>query len=116
LETNWGESGVPPEAASAPKLDRLEIDLAEKIWTIPSHRMKAGREHRVPLSDAALGVLAAAAKLRRAVRPDAVVFPRTESDRPLPPATALSDLMRRLGHGDVIGAESRVAGGQGGRA
>ncbi|MDP2619783.1 MAG: integrase arm-type DNA-binding domain-containing protein [Hyphomicrobiales bacterium] len=34
-----------------------EIDLEAKIWTCPVSRMKAGREHRVPLSDAAVGVL-----------------------------------------------------------
>jgi len=31
-----------------------EIDLEAKVWTIPAARMKGGREHRVPLSDAAL--------------------------------------------------------------
>jgi len=34
-----------------------EVDLAEKVWLIPAERMKAGKEHRVPLSDAALDVL-----------------------------------------------------------
>lgn len=34
-----------------------EIDLVERIWTIPAKRMKAGREHRVPLSEAAVRVL-----------------------------------------------------------
>jgi integrase len=34
-----------------------EIDLQAKIWTIPASRMKAGREHRVPLTEAALAVL-----------------------------------------------------------
>jgi integrase len=34
-----------------------EIDPAAKVWTIPARRMKARREHRVPLSDAALAVL-----------------------------------------------------------
>jgi integrase len=34
-----------------------EIDLENAIWTIPADRMKAGKEHRVPLSDAALQVL-----------------------------------------------------------
>jgi integrase len=34
-----------------------EIDLAAKLWTVAAERMKAGREHRVPLSDAALAVL-----------------------------------------------------------
>ncbi len=34
-----------------------EIDLDNAIWTIPGHRMKAGREHRVPLTDPALAIL-----------------------------------------------------------
>lgn len=36
-----------------------EIDLEAAVWTIPAERMKAGREHRVPLSDAAMRVLRA---------------------------------------------------------
>lgn len=34
-----------------------EIDLAEKLWRVPADRMKAGVEHIVPLSDAAMAVL-----------------------------------------------------------
>ena len=34
-----------------------EIDLDAATWTVPGERMKAGKEHRVPLSDAALDVL-----------------------------------------------------------
>jgi integrase len=34
-----------------------EIDLKAKVWSIPGQRMKAGREHRVPLSAAAIAVL-----------------------------------------------------------
>ena len=34
-----------------------EFDLEGAVWTIPASRMKAGREHRVPLSDAALAIL-----------------------------------------------------------
>jgi len=34
-----------------------EFDLKEGVWTIPAERMKAGREHRVPLSDAALALI-----------------------------------------------------------
>lgn len=36
-----------------------EIDLRQRLWTIDGARMKAGREHRVPLSDAAMKVLEA---------------------------------------------------------
>jgi integrase len=35
-----------------------EMDLEEKLWTIPGARMKAGREHRVPLSEPAVDMLA----------------------------------------------------------
>ena len=34
-----------------------EIDLNAKVWTIPAERMKAAREHRVPLSEPALAIL-----------------------------------------------------------
>lgn len=34
-----------------------EIDLAAKVWTIPAARMKAGKEHRVPLSGRAVEIL-----------------------------------------------------------
>lgn len=34
-----------------------EIDLKGRIWTVPAHRMKAGKEHQVPLSEAAIAVL-----------------------------------------------------------
>lgn len=36
---------------------KSEFDLPAKIWTIPAERMKAGREHRVPLSPAALALV-----------------------------------------------------------
>jgi len=34
-----------------------EIDFEAKLWVIPKERMKAGKEHRVPLSDAAIALL-----------------------------------------------------------
>jgi integrase len=37
----------------------LEIDLEAQLWTIPAERMKMGREHRVPLSEAAVAILQA---------------------------------------------------------
>jgi len=36
-----------------------EIDFDKMVWTIPAERMKAGEEHRVPLSDQAIGILKA---------------------------------------------------------
>jgi integrase len=50
-----------------------EIDLDTATWTIPAHRMKAARPHRVPLSAPAVEIIKAMAALRRA---DAdLVFP-----------------------------------------
>jgi integrase len=37
----------------------IEFDLKEKVWVIPSERMKAGKEHRVPLSKRAMEILRA---------------------------------------------------------
>lgn len=47
-----------------------EIDTDKRIWTIPAERMKAGRAHQVPLSDAAMKVLA---ELERGAD-DALIF------------------------------------------
>ena len=59
-----------------------EFDFTEKVWTIPAERMKAGREHQVPLSNATLAILAtmeadSASDVRRATSPDPspYVFP-----------------------------------------
>jgi integrase len=41
-----------------------EIDLDKKIWTVPADRMKAGREHRVPLSPRAVAILRQLAKVK----------------------------------------------------
>ena len=35
-----------------------EIDLDNKLWTLPPHRTKQGREHQVPLCDRAMQILA----------------------------------------------------------
>jgi integrase len=48
-----------------------EIDLTARLWTVPAERMKGGKEHRVPLSDAALRVLETMAE----IRVDEYVFP-----------------------------------------
>jgi integrase len=41
-----------------------EIDLDKKIWTVPASRMKAGREHREPLSPRAVAILGNLAKVK----------------------------------------------------
>jgi integrase len=52
-----------------------EVDIAVAVWTVPAQRVKAGRAHRIPLSDAALAVLMALAPLRESTGPEGLVFP-----------------------------------------
>lgn len=49
-----------------------EFDLEAGTWTIPGNRMKAGKEHRVPLTKEALAILRALPRLSN--KPDAIVF------------------------------------------
>jgi integrase len=50
-----------------------EIDLAHRVWTVPATRIKAGREHRVPLSEPAMAVVREMAKFGS--NPADLVFP-----------------------------------------
>ncbi len=77
-----------------------EIDLADAVWVVPAARMKAGKEHRVPLCDAALAVLAEAAKTRTGSDPHAPVFPGRKAGKALSNMAFLM-LLRRMGHGDL---------------
>ena len=77
-----------------------EIDLADAVWTVPAGRMKAGNEHRVPLTRAALAVLTKAAALRTTKAPDAYVFPGQSRNKPLS-QMALAMLLRRMSRVEV---------------
>jgi len=68
-----------------------EIDLANRIWTVPATRMKAGREHRVPLTSRALAILADLHVLRTSE----YVFPGLKRGRPLS-NMALEAVLRRV--------------------
>lgn len=67
-----------------------EIDLEAKIWTIPSVRMKAGTEHRVPLTDPALGLL----RKVSAIRMNDYIFPGQGIERSLSNMAMLATLRR----------------------
>lgn len=56
-----------------------EFDLDAAMWTIPAERMKAGKEHRVPLSAAAVQLLRGTPQIEG----DAYVFPGVRAKRPL---------------------------------
>jgi integrase len=81
-----------------------KIDIDANVWTIAAKRMKAGREHRVPLSDAALALLE---KLRplalmRTGEPDPAVpvFPGLRHALPMSNMTMLM-LLRRMKRDDL---------------
>ena len=76
------------------------MDLERALWVIPAKRMKAKREHRVPLSARAIEVLQDARALGDGT---GLVFPGTRHGKPLSDMT-LSKLVKELGfEADVHG-------------
>jgi integrase len=73
-----------------------EIDFDAQTWTIPAARMKAEREHRVPLTQPALDILKGMHELRRGP----FVFPGQKANKPLSNMSMLM-LLRRMGRGDL---------------
>jgi integrase len=73
-----------------------EFDLAAKVWTVPAARMKAAREHRIPLSDRALAILEELANARTGE----FVFPGRRADRPLS-GMAMEMCLRRMQLDDI---------------
>src|SRR5262245_56695220 len=76
-----------------------EIDPQAQVWTIGADRMKAGREHRVPLSDAAVKLLASLPRLKGS----GLIFPNGKGT-PLSDMT-LTAVIRRM-HGQRIGGDA----------
>ncbi|HFN3636907.1 TPA: integrase domain-containing protein [Klebsiella aerogenes] len=88
---------VRPSEASGARW--AEIDLDAKLWTIPAERMKAKREHIVPLSIQALGIL-------EVMKPISAhrehVFPsRNDPKKPMNSQTANAAL-KRIGYGGKL--------------
>lgn len=80
-----------------------EFDIEKAIWTIPAARMKARREHRVPLSKPAIAVLERAKGKHKEF-----VFPGPSDKGPLS-GMALLMLLRRLNRDDVTAHGMRSA-------
>ena len=72
-----------------------EIDLEAAVWTVPGKRMKAGREHRVPLSPRVASILEAIKPLNSSGEAGAYLFPAARGGTLS--NMAMSMLMRRLG-------------------
>jgi integrase len=75
-----------------------EIDLLDKTWTIPAGRMKAGKEHRVPLSPRALAILQEMQAYGHT--DEGFVFPGGKPGKPLSNMAFLM-LLRRMDRGDL---------------
>jgi integrase len=73
-----------------------EMDLAKAIWIIPAERMKAGHEHRVPLTKRALDILKA---LPRSKHNDHI-FPGNARGKPLS-GMSMAMLLRRMDRGNI---------------
>jgi integrase len=68
-----------------------EIDLDKEVWTVPANRMKAGREHRVPLSPRAVAIF----RRLEEVKEGEFVFPGQARNKPLS-NMAMEMMLRRM--------------------
>lgn len=81
--------------------DVTEFDLEKRVWIIPPVRMKAAKEHRIPLTDASLEILAYARTKK--VFPSGFMFESSAREGgPLSNMTFLM-MLRRMGREDLTG-------------
>ena len=71
-----------------------EIDLKARTWTVPAERMKAGKEHTVPLSNSVVEILEALP------RSSDLVFEGARGGKPISDM-AMTILLRRMGRGGI---------------
>lgn len=71
-----------------------EVDIENKLWTIPAERMKAGREHRVPLSTFAVDLL------NNMPRIGDYIFPGARKGSPLSDMS-LTAVLRRMDRKEI---------------
>jgi integrase len=71
-------------------------DPVERTWAISAERMKADREHRVPLSDRVLEIV----EEQRAIRQGALLFPGAKAGRPLSHGAMLR-VLEAMGRDDL---------------
>jgi integrase len=78
-----------------------EIDAEAKIWTVPASRMKAKREHVVPLSEAAMSLLASLLPSTGGNKNN-YVFPGANKGKPLSDMAMLELLRGTAGNGYTV--------------
>ncbi|MCF8151653.1 MAG: tyrosine-type recombinase/integrase [Burkholderiaceae bacterium] len=74
----------------------VDVDLEKSLWIVPKEKMKTKREHRVPLSKAAVAILQRMASLRL----NDYVFPGARQDKPLS-NMAMLKVLERMGREDL---------------
>lgn len=72
-----------------------DINLDARLWTIPAERMKAGKEHRVPLTDAAIALLGP-----RCDGASLVFESDAKKGKPISDMS-MTAVLRRMGRGDI---------------
>ncbi|PYC47775.1 integrase [Litorivita pollutaquae] len=72
-----------------------EVDLANGVWTIPAQRMKAAKEHRVPLAPAAIAQLGP-----RGRDTDLIFGSETKAGKPISDMS-MTALLRRMDYNDI---------------
>jgi integrase len=82
-----------------------EFDFANRVWTVPAERMKGNREHRIPLSEAAVSLL------ERLPRVHEYLFPSPRRPwQPIKQNTATEDMLRRrMGRAQITTHGMRAA-------
>jgi integrase len=115
MATLWSQPGVAARALEFAILTAArtgevigacwnEIHLGEKLWTVPAARMKAGKEHRVPLSARAIAILEELKPLSEAVdrhgETSPFVFPGGKGGQPFSNMAFLM-LLRRMQYDDL---------------
>jgi integrase len=73
-----------------------EVNMQERVWSIPAHRMKNKQPHRIPLSKAAMSVLEEMIKLGT----KGYIFPGDKPDQPMSTNTMLA-VLDRMGQDDI---------------
>ena len=74
---------------------RSEFDLEARMWTIPAERMKARKEHRVPLCDAAVAII-------KAMPAGDFIFANDRTGRPLSQSSMIKVLRRAGVQGEFV--------------
>ncbi len=96
----WGRLALEAAILTAARSGEIrgatwsEVDLENALWTIPAERMKAGKTHVVPLSEAALGVFKRAKALRTPGSQH--VFHGASRDKPMSDMTLIK-VLRDMG-------------------